>query len=100
VDKLDVYNMERLQVESEALDLRMDLSPHQRTSSSLISSKTAPPPVQVLLEKRPRTVRDHLDFLIILTTGAAAPLGLMLNPIQSHLNLLVQVESGAQLPPF
>jgi hypothetical protein len=43
--------MERLQVESEALDLRMDLSPHQRTSSSPISSKTAPLPVQVLLEE-------------------------------------------------
>jgi hypothetical protein len=101
VDELDVYNMEHLQVESEALDLRMEISPHQRTSSSPISSKTAPPPpVQVLLEKQPRPVRDHLDSLIIPTTGAAAPLGLMLNPIQSHLNSLVQVEAGAQLPPF
>jgi hypothetical protein len=44
VDKLDAYNMERLQVESEALDLRMEISPHQRMSSSPISSKTAPPP--------------------------------------------------------
>jgi hypothetical protein len=44
VDELDAYNMERLQVESEALDLRMEISPHQRTSSSPILSKTAPPP--------------------------------------------------------
>jgi hypothetical protein len=51
VDELDVYNMERLQVESEALALRMDISLHQRTSSSPILSKTAPPPVQVLLEE-------------------------------------------------
>jgi hypothetical protein len=40
VDELDVYNMERLQVELEALDLRMEISPHQRTSSSPISSKS------------------------------------------------------------
>jgi hypothetical protein len=101
VDELDAYNMERLQVELEALDLRMEISPHQGTSSSSISSKTAPPPpIRVLLEERPRLVRDHLDSLIIPTTGAWAQLGLMLNPVQSHLNLLVQVEAGAQLPPF
>jgi hypothetical protein len=28
------------------------------------------------------------------------PLGLMMNPVESHLNLLVRVEAGAQLPPF
>jgi hypothetical protein len=100
VDELDVYNMERLQVKLEALDLRMDISPHQRMSSSLLLPKTAPPPVRVLLEERPRPVRNHLDSLIISTTGAEASLGLMLNPIQSHLNSLVQVEAGAQLPPF
>jgi hypothetical protein len=100
VDDLDVYNMERLQVESEALDLRMDISPHQRMSSSLLLPKTAPLPVRVLLEERPRPVQDHLDSLIIPMTGAAAPLGLMLNLIQSHLNSLVQVEAGALLPPF
>jgi hypothetical protein len=100
-DALDVYNMECLQVESEALDLRMDISPHQRTSSSPISSKTAPPPqIRVLLEERPRPVTDHLDSLIIPTTGASAPLGLMLNPVQSHLDSLVQAEAGAQLPTF
>jgi hypothetical protein len=101
VDELDAYNMERLQVESEALDLRMEVSPHRRMSSSPISSKTAPlPPIRVLLEEQPRPVQDHLDSLIISTTGALAPLGLMLNPVQSHLNSLVQVEAGAQLPPF
>jgi hypothetical protein len=43
VDELDVYNMDRLQVESEALDLRMDISPHLRKSSSPLLPKTAPP---------------------------------------------------------
>jgi hypothetical protein len=43
VDKLDVYNMERLQVESESLDLRMDISPNQRMSSSPLLPKTALP---------------------------------------------------------
>jgi hypothetical protein len=104
VDELDVYNMDRLQVESEALDLRMDISPHLRMSSSPLLPKTAPPagplPVRVLLEERPRPVRDHLDSLIIPTTGVDTPLGLMLNPIQSHLKSLVQAEAGAQLPPF
>jgi hypothetical protein len=54
VDELDVYNMDPLQVESEALDLRMDISPHQRMSSSPLLPKTAPPagPPQV----RPRPV--------------------------------------------
>jgi hypothetical protein len=91
VDKLDVYNMDPLQVESEALDLRMDISPHLRTSSSPLLPKMAQP-VRVLLEERPRPVRDHLDSLIIPTTGVETPLGLMLNPIQSHLNSLVQAE--------
>jgi hypothetical protein len=49
VDELDVYNMEPLQVESEALDLRMDISPHQRMSSSPLLPKTVPPPVRVIL---------------------------------------------------
>jgi hypothetical protein len=98
VEKLDVYNMDRLQVKSEALDLRMDISPHLRMSSSPLLPKMAPP-VRVL-EERPRPVRDHLDSLIIPTTGVETPLGLMLNPIQSHLNSLVQAEAGAQLPPF
>jgi hypothetical protein len=99
VDELDVYNIERLQVKSEALDLRMVISPHLRMSSSPLLPKTAPP-VRFLLEERPRPVQDHLDSLIIPTMGAEAPLGLMLNPIQSHLNSLVQAEAGAQLPPF
>jgi hypothetical protein len=98
VDELNVYNMERLHVESEALDLRMSGPP--------LLPKTAPPasppPVQVLLEARqPRPVRDHLDSLIVPTkTGVDVPLGLMMNPVQSHLNLLVRVEAGAQLSPF
>jgi hypothetical protein len=104
VDELDVYNMNRLHVESEALDLRMDSSLHLRMSSSPLLHKTAlpagPPPVRVLLEARPRPVQDHLDFLIIPMTGVETPLGLMMNPVQSHLNSLVKVEAGAQLPPF
>jgi hypothetical protein len=28
------------------------------------------------------------------------PLGLMMNPVKSHLNSLVKVEAGDQLPPF
>jgi hypothetical protein len=55
VDELVVYNMDCLQVESEALDLRMDISPHLRMSSSPLLPKTAPPagppPVRVLLEE-------------------------------------------------
>jgi hypothetical protein len=100
VNELDVYNMDRLHVKSEALDLRV--------SSSLLLPKTAlpacPPPVRVLLEARqPRPVRDHLDSLIVsMTTGVDVPLGLMINPVEmeSHLNSLVRVEAGAQLPPF
>jgi hypothetical protein len=98
VDKLDVYNMDRLHVESEALDLRV--------SSFLLLPKTAPPagppPVGVLLEAwQPRPVQDHLDSLIVpTTTGVDVPLGLMINPVESHLNSLVRVEAGAQLPPF
>jgi hypothetical protein len=68
VDKLDAYNMERLQVEPEALDLRTEVplhrsavSVHWRTSSSLHiqEDKRAPlpPPIEgVLLEERPRAV--------------------------------------------
>jgi hypothetical protein len=104
VDELDVYYMDFLHVESEALDFRMDSSQHLRMSSSPLLPKTAlqvgPPPVRVLLEVRPRPVRDHLDSLIIPTTGVETLLGLMMNPVQSHLNSLVQVEAGAQLPPF
>jgi hypothetical protein len=123
---LDAYNMRSLQTESEALDLgtevplhRSAVSVHQRMSSSLyIEDKTAlPPPMQgVILEARsppaerrsaltpwPRPVRDHLDSLIVLpktTSTSAPPLSLMLNPVQSHLNSLVNVEAGVQLPPF
>jgi hypothetical protein len=105
VDELDAYNMERLQVESEALDLRMEVSPHRKMSSSFHTQKdkTAPPPPirGVLLEEQPRPVRDHLDSLIVPTTTCInVPLGLMINPVESHLNLLVQVEAGVQLPPF
>jgi hypothetical protein len=104
VDELDVYNMD-LHVESEALDLRMSSSPHLRMSSSPLLPKTAPPagppPVRVLLEARPQPVPDHLDSLIIpTTTGVEILLGLMMNPVGSHLNLLVKVKAGAQLPPF
>jgi hypothetical protein len=31
---------------------------------------------------------------------SAPPLGLMFNPVRSHLNSLVKVEAGVQLPPF
>jgi hypothetical protein len=93
VDELNVYNMDRLHVESEALDLRMSSSPHLRMSSSPLLPKTAPPagppPVRVLLEAQPGPVRDHLDSLIISTTGVEIPLGLIMNPVQSHLNSLV-----------
>jgi hypothetical protein len=91
--------MDCLQAKSEALDLRMDISPNPRMSSSPLLPKMVPP-VRVILEQRPRPVRDHLDSLIIPTTGVETPLGLMLNPIQSHLNSLAQAEAGAQLPPF
>jgi hypothetical protein len=119
---LDAYNMENLQAESEALDLRTEVSlhrsavsVHRRTSSSLHiqEDKTVlPPPIRgVILEGRPqpaqkealwpRPVQDHLDSLIVLTTTCVdVLLGLMLNPVESHLNSLVQVEAGAQLPPF
>jgi TPP-dependent pyruvate/acetoin dehydrogenase alpha subunit len=60
VDELDVYNMDRLHVELEAMDLRMDISPHLRMSSSPLLPKTAPPagppPVRVLLKARPQPV--------------------------------------------
>jgi hypothetical protein len=35
-----------------------------------------------------------------MTTGVNMPLGLMMNPVESHLNSLVRVEAGAELPPF
>jgi hypothetical protein len=68
---LDAYNMESLQAESEALELRTevplhrsDVSVHQRMSSSLyIEDKTSlPPPIQgVILEARsPPVHRDAL----------------------------------------
>jgi hypothetical protein len=93
---------------------RSAVSVHQRMSSSLyIEDKTAlPPPIQgVVLEARsppahrdalwPRPVPDHLDSLIVpKTTSTSVPLGLMFNPVQRHLNSLVKVEAGAQLPPF
>jgi hypothetical protein len=93
VDELDVYNMDRLQVESEALDLRV--------SSSLLLPKRGPPagpqPVRVLLEAR----QPRPDSLIIPTArGVEVLLVLMMNPMQSLLNSLVRVEAGAQLPPF
>jgi hypothetical protein len=122
VGNLNAYNMESLQAESEALDLRTEVplhlsevSVHRRTSSSLHiqEDKTAlPQPIGgVLLKERPRPVqkdalwprpvRDHLDSLIVpMTTCVDVPLGLMLNPVESHLNSLVQVEAGVQLPPF
>jgi hypothetical protein len=33
-------------------------------------------------------------------TCVDVPLGLMLNPLESHMNSLVQAEAGVQLPPF
>jgi hypothetical protein len=98
VDELDVYSMDRLHVESEALDLRVSgcqLLPNTAPSAG-------PHPVRVLLEARqPRPVRNHLDSLIVLTTtGVDVPLDLMMNPVESHSNSLVRVEAGAQLPPF
>jgi hypothetical protein len=67
MDKLDAYNMERLQVESEALDLRTEVPlprsavpVHRRTSSSIHNQEDKmepPPPIRgVLLEGRPRPV--------------------------------------------
>jgi hypothetical protein len=122
VGNLNAYNMKSLQAESEALDLRTEVplprstvSVHRRTSSSLHiqEDKTAllPPNRGVILEERPqpaqkealwpRPVRDHLDSLIVPTTTCVeVPLGLMLNPVESHLNSLVQVEAGVQLPLF
>jgi hypothetical protein len=123
---LDAYNMRSLQTESEALDLRTEVplhrsavSVHRRMGSTLyIEDKTTlPPPLQgVLLETRsppaekrsaltpwPRPDRDHLDSLVVTprtTSTSAPPLSFIMNPIQSHLNSLVNVEMGVQLPPF
>jgi hypothetical protein len=99
-------------VKSEALDLRTEVplhrsavSVHRRTSSSLHiqeDKRAPPPPIRgVLLEERPRPVQDHLDsFIVPMTTCVDVPLSLMINPVESHLNSLVQVEAGVQLPPF
>jgi hypothetical protein len=99
IDKLDVSNIQRLQVEAEALDLRVDglplLSAAARTA--LIAS---PLPVQDHLDaQRGRPVRDHLDTLIVPTTrGTDVPLGLMMNPVMSHLNSLFKVVTGNSFP--
>jgi hypothetical protein len=58
VDELNVYNMDCLQVESEALDLRVSGSPPLPKTAP----PAGPPPVRVLLEAlQPHPVRDHLD---------------------------------------
>jgi hypothetical protein len=90
--------MERLHVESEALDLRVSCHPPLSKTAPL----SIPLPVRVLLEARqPQPVRDHLDSLIVpTTTSVDVPLGLMMSPVMSHLNSLVRVEAGDQLPPF
>jgi hypothetical protein len=123
---LDAYNMRGLQTESEALDLRTEdplhrsaVSVHRRMGSNLyIEDKTRrPPPLQgVILETRsppaekksalnpwPRPDRSHLDSLAVTprtTSTSAPPLSFTMNPIRSHLDSLVNVETGVQLPPF
>jgi hypothetical protein len=96
VDELDVSNVQHLQGEAEALDLRV--SGHPPPSAAARTALLASPLlVRVHLEARqPRPVRDHLDSLIVLTTtGVDVPLGLMMNPVMSHLNSLVRVEAKA-----
>jgi hypothetical protein len=39
-------------------------------------------------------------FDMLMMAGVNVPLGLMMNPVESHLNSLVRVEARAQLPPF
>jgi hypothetical protein len=51
----------------------------------------------------PGPVRDHRDSLVVTprtTSTSAPPLSFIMNPVQSHLNSLVKVETGVQLPPF
>jgi hypothetical protein len=101
VDELDFSNVQRLQVEVEALDLRVDC--HTPLSAAARKALMASHlPVRDHLEaQQGRPVRDHLDTLIVPTLrGTDVPLGLMTNPVMSHLNLLVKVEASDQLPPF
>jgi hypothetical protein len=116
---LDAYNMRGLQTESEALNLRTEaplhrsaVSVHRRMGSTLyIEDKTMlPPPLQEVIletqsppvEKRsaltpwPRPVWDHLDSLVVTlrtTSTSAPPLSFTMNPVRSHLNSLVNVET-------
>jgi hypothetical protein len=101
VDKLNVSNVQRLQVEEEALDLRVGGHP-PLSAAARAALLESPLPVRAYLEaQQPRPVRDDLDSLIVPTTsGTDEPLGLMMNPVMSHLNLLVKVEAGDHLPPF
>jgi hypothetical protein len=101
VDELDVSNVQRQQVEAEALDLRV--SGHPPLSAAARAALLASPlRVRAHLEAQQLpSVRDHMDSLIVPTmTGADVPLELMMNPVMSHLNLLVRVEARDQLPPF
>jgi hypothetical protein len=97
VDKLDVSNIQRLQMEAEALDLRVD--GHAPLSAAARKALMASPLLvrDHLDAQRGRPVRDHLDSLIVPTTRgpshANMPLGLMMNPVMSHLNSLVKVEA-------
>ena len=123
---LAAYNLKGLQTESEALDLRTEaplhrsaVSVHQRIVNHLDSKdKTAPPPPsqKVVLETRtPPTekksvptpwqppARSHLDSLVVTprtTSTSAPPLAFTMNPIMSHLDTMVNIETGVQLPPF
>jgi hypothetical protein len=92
---------QRLQVKAELLDLRVGGHP-PLSAAARTALLASPLPVRAHLEaQRPRPVRDHLDSLIVLTTrGTDVPLGLMMNPVMSYLNLLVKVEAGDQLPLF
>jgi hypothetical protein len=83
------------------LDLR--IGNHPPLSAAAGAALFASPlPVRAHLEgQRLRPVRDHMDSLIVPTTrGTYVPLGLMMNPVMSHLNSLVKVEAGDQLPLF
>jgi hypothetical protein len=95
VDELYVSNVQRLQVEAEALDLRAD-------SHALLSAAD-----RKALMASPLSVRDHLDAQQgrpvsdhPTTRGTTLLLGLMMNPVMSHLNSLVKLEAGELLPPF
>jgi hypothetical protein len=101
VDELDVSNVQRLQVEAEALDLRVDgHAPLSAAARKVL--RASPLPVRDHLDaQRGQPVRDHLDSLIVPTTrGTDVPLGLMMNPVMSYLNSLVKVEARELLPPF